>query len=503
MNENKLTSRLGFILLSAGCAIGLGNVWKFPWMVGQGGGAAFVLIYLVFLIILGLPVMTAEFTLGRASQKSPVKMYQALQKPGQKWHIHGVASMVGNYALMSFYIVIAGWILKYFCEYTVGAGASTAGTDSALVGAAFGDTASNMTTLIIYAFAVIVIAIVVLIFEVSKVLEKVIKWMMLGLLVLMVILAIHGIRLDLSSANPGEGLKFYLLPDFSKLTPSTVYTAMNQAFFTLSLGIGSMAIFGSYIGKDRAMMGESVRVIALDTLAAITAGFIIFPACFSFGVEPDAGASLIFVTLPQVFNSMELGRLWGALFFLFFTFAAFSTVLAVVENCVAMCMDAFGWSRKKACIINLFGLMVLVMPVILGFTVWSDFHPFGGSTDMSDLIDFYVSYLALPLGSMIYVIYVTRRKGFGWKKFVEEANTGKGLKVRNWLFGYMKWVLPVIILVICGLGLIDRFGIEVNDLALGSLTVPGWLVKVIVLTIIAAIIEAVFEVIARKGVKEE
>ncbi|MBQ7248173.1 MAG: sodium-dependent transporter [Lachnospiraceae bacterium] len=459
MAKNRLASRLGFLLLSAGCAIGLGNVWKFPWMVGQGGGAAFVLVYLVFLIILGLPVMTCEFAIGRAAQKSPVKMYQQLEKPGQKWHIHGYISMAANYALMAFYVVVAGWVLKYFVDFLSNNGAAQAGVDNAAVGEAFGATISNNTSMILYALIIVVVGVAVCAFDVSKVLEKTVKWMMLGLFVLMFVLAIHGIRLDLSSKDAGAGLLFYLKPDFSKINISVVYGAMKQAFFTLSLGIGAMAIFGSYIGKDHSLMGESARVIGLDTLAAFMAGLIIFPACFAFGVTPDAGPSLIFVTLPQVFNSMALGRLWGTLFFLFFTFAALSTVFAVFENCIAMSMDAFGWGRRKSCGINLAFLFAISLPVVFGFTDWAAFQPLGEGTGVMDLLDFFVSTLALPIGSLIYVVYCTRKSGWGWDNFTAEANAGKGMKVKQWMFFYMKWILPVIIAVVLILGLLEIFGV--------------------------------------------
>jgi len=458
-NDTKLSSRLGFLLLSAGCAIGLGNVWKFPWMVGQGGGAAFVIIYLVFLIILGLPVMTCEFSIGRAARKSPVKMYQELQKPGQKWSIHGIISMIANFALMSFYVVVAGWILKYFVDYVLGSNAAVAGVDNALIGEAFAQTTGDNTTMILYTFIVIVIGIGVCAFDANKVLERVEKWLMLALLALMVVLAVHGIKLDLTSESQGAGLAFYLKPDFSKVTANTIYGAMKQAFFTLSLGIGAMAIFGSYIGKERSLMGESVRIIGLDTLAAFTAGLIIFPACFSFGVEPGAGPGLIFVTLPQVFNSMELGRLWGTLFFAFFTFAALSTVLAVFENCIAMVKDAFGWDRRKSCGITLLVMCIICIPTILGFTNWSSFQPFGEGTGVMDLVDFFVSTLALPLGSLCYVLFCTWKKGWGWDNFVAEANSGKGYKVKKYMYGYMKYVLPIIIFALTILGILEVFGI--------------------------------------------
>jgi len=450
MEREKLGSRLGFLLLSAGCAIGLGNVWKFPYMVGQGGGGAFVLFYILFLIVLGLPVMTMEFSIGRAAQKSPVKMYQELEQPGQKWHIHGWASMAGNYLLMMFYLTVAGWIVRYFVTYLVG-GDVTAAADAGAVSAAFGAFYTDMEKQVIYTWIVVAVGFFICSFGIQKGVEKVTKYMMLLLFALMVLLAVHGVLLDKS----GEGLAFYLKPDLSKINGNVLVGAMNQAFFTLSLGIGSMAIFGSYIGKKHTLMGESARVIALDTFAALMAGFIIFPSCFAYGVSPGAGPGLIFETLPNVFNHMAAGRFWGAIFFLFFSFAAMSTVIAVFENIIAMTMDAFGWSRKKSCVVNFLAFLVLTLPMALSSTVLVGFTPFGAGSGVLDLFDFIVSNNLLPLGSLCYVIYCTRKAGWGWDKFKAEANAGAGMKVGDWMKFYATWILPLIILVVYIIGMAD------------------------------------------------
>ena len=454
MERERLGSRLGFLLLGAGCAIGMGNVWKFPYMTGQFGGGAFVVLYLIFLVILGIPVMTVEFTLGRASQKSPILLYQQLEPKGSKWHIHGVFAMIGNYVLMMFYTSVAGWMVQYF----VGTGSGRfEGLTPDEVGAEFGAVCASPGGMVGYMAIVVLIGFFVCSFKLDKGLERVNKYMMLALLAIMVILAINSFTMD----GAKEGLTFYLKPDLGKMKEigvgNVMVGAMNQAFFTLSLGIGSMAIFGSYIGKDRAMMGESVTVTILDTFVAIVAGLIIFPACFTHGVEVGAGPSLIFVTLPNVFNSMPMGRLWGTLFFIFMTFAAMSTVLAVFENIIACCMDAFHWTRKKACAINCVAMFLLSLPCALGFNVLSGIQPLGEGTGFLDLEDFIVSNLLLPLGSLIFVLFVTNRKGWGWKNFLEEANTGKGIKTPNWLRGYMTYVLPIIILAVFIIGLISYF----------------------------------------------
>ena len=454
MQRERLGSRLGFILLSAGCAIGVGNVWKFPWMVGQYGGGAFVLFYVIFLLILGLPIMTMEFAVGRASQKSPVRAYQVLEKPGSRWHIHGYLAMIGNYLLMMFYTTVCGWMLHYF--YLTAAGRFV-GATTEQVGAVFGEMLSRPGVMAGCMIAVVVIGFLINSFGLQGGLERVTKVMMIALLAIMVVLAVNSIRTPGSS----EGLRFYLIPDFSRMAETgvanVVVGAMNQAFFTLSLGIGAMAIFGSYIGKGRALMGEAVNVAVLDTFVAFTAGLIIFPACFAFNVSPDSGPNLIFVTLPNIFNHMAGGRLWGSLFFVFMAFAAFSTVLAVFENIMSCCMDLTGWSRKKTAAINIVLMILLSMPCVLGFNVWSGFQPFGPGSNVLDLEDFLVSNLWLPLGSLVYLLFCTSRYGWGWKNFQNEANDGGGIKVRDGIRFYVSYILPLIVLVIFVLGIKDKF----------------------------------------------
>ena len=454
MQRERLGSRLGFILLSAGCAIGVGNVWKFPWMVGQYGGGAFVVCYVLFLLILGLPIMTMEFAVGRASQKSPVRAYQVLEKPGSRWHIHGYLAMIGNYLLMMFYTTVCGWMLHYF--YLTAAGRFV-GATTEQVGAVFGEMLSRPGVMAGCMIAVVVIGFLINSFGLQGGLERVTKVMMIALLAIMVVLAVNSIR----TPGSGEGLRFYLIPDFGRMAETgvanVVVGAMNQAFFTLSLGIGAMAIFGSYIGKGRALMGEAVNVAVLDTFVAFTAGLIIFPACFAFNVSPDSGPNLIFVTLPNIFNHMAGGRLWGSLFFVFMAFAAFSTVLAVFENIMSCCMDLTGWSRKKTAAINIVLMILLSLPCVLGFNVWSGFQPFGPGSNVLDLEDFLVSNLWLPLGSLVYLLFCTSRYGWGWKNFQNEANDGGGIKVRDGIRFYVSYILPLIVLVIFVLGIRDKF----------------------------------------------
>lgn len=449
--REQLGSRLGFILLSAGCAIGIGNVWKFPYMVGQYGGGAFVLIYLFFLVILGIPVMTMEFAMGRAGQRSPARLYQQLEPKGSKWHLHGYVAMAGNYILMMFYTSVAGWMLDYFVRT---AGGQFVGADTDSVAAQFSQMLGDPLRMTLFMGIIVVLGFLVCSFSLQKGLERITKWMMVALLVIMVVLAINSV----CTAGGSQGLRFYLVPDLARMKKvgigNVVAGAMNQAFFTLSLGIGAMAIFGSYIGKERALMGESARVAALDTLVALCSGLIIFPACFAYGVQPDSGPSLIFITLPNIFNHMPLGRVWGSLFFVFMSFAAFSTVLGVFENIVSCTMDLSGWSRKKACLFNGILMLLLSMPCVLGFNVLSKFQPLGPGTGVLDLEDFVVSNLLLPLGSLIFIFFCTSRYGWGWKNFTKEANTGKGLKVQRWMRGYMCYVLPVLVAVILVLGLI-------------------------------------------------
>ena len=456
MEREKLSSRLGFILLSAGCAIGIGNVWKFPYMVGQHGGAAFVLFYVIFLVILGLPIMTMEFSVGRASQKSPVRAYNVLEKPGQKWHIHGYLCLIGNYLLMMLYTSVAGWMIQYFFLMASG---TFEGKNAAAIGAVFNNMLGNPLVTGGWMVVVVVLGFAINSFGLQRGLERITKVMMIALLALMVLLAINSFTL---SGAP-EGLSFYLLPDFDRMMEigvgETIVGAMNQAFFTLSLGIGAMAIFGSYINKDRALLGEAVNVAILDTFVAITAGLIMFPACFTFGVEVDSGADLIFITLPNVFNNMAMGRLWGSLFFVFMFFAAMSTVLAVFENIMSCCMDLTGASRKKVAIVNIVLVILLSLPCVLGYNLWADFKPFGEDTAVLDLEDFLVTNIWLPLGSLVYLLFCTSRYGWGWKNFIQEANTGKGLKVQNWMRIYMSWILPIVVVIIFLIGINSKFHI--------------------------------------------
>ncbi|MBR6573979.1 MAG: sodium-dependent transporter [Clostridia bacterium] len=443
MNEReRLSSRLGFILLSAGCAIGCGNVWKFPWMAGQYGGGGFVLIYILCLLLLGLPVMTMEFSLGRASQASPVKMYQKLQKPGQKWHAHGYLALLGNLCLMSFYTVVAGWMCYYFYKFLIGQSA----------GLGFVSMISNPGVNMLFMGIVVVLGFLVLSFNLQGGLERVTKYMMVILLVLMVVLAVNSATLS----GAVEGLKFYLLPDFSKIDANVIVGAMNQAFFTLSLGIGSMAIFGSYIGKERSLMGESVNIILLDTFVAITAGLIIFPACTTYGLEVGAGPGLLFDTMATVFNNMNGGRVWGTIFFLFMVFAAMSTVLAVFENILACVRELTGWNRPKGCVVCGIVIFLTSITTALGYSTFAGFVPFGDGTAWLDLWDFIVSNNLLPLGSLIIAVFCcSKRWGWGWENFKAEANTGKGLKVQDWMRPIFTFVVPVGILVVYIMGLIN------------------------------------------------
>ena len=454
MSRDRLASRLGFILLSAGCAIGIGNVWKFPWMVGQYGGAIFVLIYLVCLVVLGIPVMTMEFAVGRAAQRSPAVMFRELEPPKSKWHLHGITCLAGCVILMMFYNNVAGWMMNYFFKTATG---KFEGLDTESVNAEFGNMLGDPVWQTVFMAAAVIIGIAVCMLGVQKGLERVTKVMMVALLVLMVVIAVNSIFLEGAS----EGLKFYLVPNVENVRKAGIFNvivaAMNQAFFTLSLGIGSMAIFGSYLGKDRALMGEAVNVAVLDTFVAFTSGLIIFPACFAYGINPDAGPALIFQTLPTVFNHMPLGRLWGSLFFVFMSFAALSTVLAVFENIIACVMDLTGWRRVKTCVVVGIGMLILSLPCVFGYNIWSGFAPFGEGTAILDLEDFVVSNLLLPLGSLIFTLFCITRYGWGWKAFMTEANTGKGLKVRPW----MRWVftiaVPVIIVIIFVMGLVSFF----------------------------------------------
>lgn len=453
MQREHLGSRLGFILLSAGCAIGIGNVWKFPWMAGQYGGGAFVLIYLFFLLVLGVPVLAMEFAMGRAAQKSPVRMYQELAPKGSKWHIHGYFCLAGNVLLMMFYTTVSGWMLQYFVNTASG---QFVGLDSAGVDGKFMDMLADPVTMTVYMGIVVLAGFLIISLGVQKGLERVTKWMMLALIILMLVLAGNSIFLE----GGLEGLKFYLLPDLSKMAEigigEVIVGAMNQSFFTLSLGIGSMAIFGSYIGKQHALMGESVRVCLLDTLVALCSGLIIFPACFAYGVDVNSGPALIFKTLPNVFNHISGGQFWGSLFFVFMTFAAFSTVLAVFENIVSCTCELTGWSRKKTCLIGCIGIFLLSLPCILGYNVWSN-RTFIAGRDVLDSEDFLVSNVLLPVGSLLFILFCVSRYGWGWDKFMAEANEGNGLKVARWMRPYMTYVLPVIVAIIFVVGLVNFF----------------------------------------------
>lgn len=439
-NRERLGSRLGFIMLSAGCAIGCGNVWKFPWMCGQNGGGGFMLVYLACLVLLGLPAIVMEFAIGRASQASPVFMYRKLEKPGHKWGIFGIVCLIGNIALMAFYTVVTGWIIYYFVKFLTGQ------NDSFGFEAMITNPGVNVTFLLV----TVVAAFAILSFNLQDGLERVTKYMMVSLLILMMVLAIHG--LTLSGAK--EGLKFYLVPDFLKINGSVVVSAMNQAFFTLSTGMGGMAIFGSYIGKDRSLMGESVHVIVLDTFVAVIAGVIMFCACFTYGLEVNAGPSLLFDTMATVFSHMPGGRWWGALFFLFMVFAAMSTVLGVCENILAMVRELTGWSRPKGCVVCAAGIFVLALTTALGYSVIK-FQPFAEGTAWLDLWDFIVSNNILPLGSLVLALFCCNKFGWGWDKFMEEANTGKGLKIKSWMKPIFKYFVPAAILFIYIYGMIN------------------------------------------------
>jgi len=438
-NRERLGSRLGFIMLSAGCAIGCGNVWKFPWMTGQFGGGGFVLVYVLCLLLLGLPSMTMEFAMGRASQASPVKMYQKLEKKGQKWHIHGYFALAGNIALMSFYTVVTGWMIYYFIKFLTGQSG----------GLGFVSMITAPWVNVIFLVIAVAVGFGILCFNLQGGLERVTKYLMLALLVLMIVLAVHSITLPGSK----EGLAFYLVPDFTKINGSVIVGAMNQAFFTLSIGIGSMAIFGSYIGKERALLGESVNVIILDTVVAIMAGLIIFPACFTYNIEVNAGPSLLFDTMATVFNNMAGGRVWGTLFFLFMVFAAFSTELAVFENILACIRELTGWSRPKGCLICGIGITALSLTTALGYSVFH-FQPFAEGSAWLDFWDFIVSTNLLPIGAFLFSIFCCYKKGWGWDAFVAEANTGKGLKVKNWMKPVFKYFVPVCVFGLYVYGLI-------------------------------------------------
>ena len=449
--REQFKSRIGFILLSAGCAIGIGNVWRFPYVVGENGGGIFVLFYLFFLLLIGVPILSMEFSVGRASKKSVVKSFQALEKTNQKWHLHGYMALVGNICLMIFYTTVAGWMLKYFYNFLTG---QFNGLTTADVRNVFSQVLASPSINVFWMIIVVAIGMFVCSKGLQNGVERITKVMMMGLLGLIVLLAIHGLLLDGGMA----GVKFYLYPDFQKISEiglmKVIVSAMNQAFFTLSIGIGSMAIFGSYLNKDQTLLKEATNVAMLDTFVAIVAGLIIFPACFSFGINPDSGPSLIFITLPNVFVSMTGGQIWGALFFLFMSFAALSTVIAVFENIIACTMELLNIERKKAVIINFVLITLLSLPCALGFNVLSNIQPLGAGSTILDLEDFIVSQLLLPLGSLIYLLFCTSKYGWGFENYQKEANIGQGMKVPHWMKFYVTIILPIVVIFVFVNGII-------------------------------------------------
>ena len=453
-NRERFSSRLGFILISAGCAVGLGNVWRFPYITGQYGGAAFVLVYLIFLVLLGLPIMVMEFAVGRASQKSAARSFHVLEPAGTKWHLQGYACMAGNYLLMMFYTTVGGWMAAYIFKTLTG---EFKGLDSDGVAAVFNDMLARPGYMTFWMVLVVLLSFFICSLGLQKGVERITKAMMSCLFLILLILCIRSVTLHGAS----EGLRFYLIPDFTRFTENgvgnTIFAAMGQAFFTLSLGIGAMAIFGSYIGKDRTLTGETISICLLDTLVAFLAGLIIFPSCFAFGVDPGQGPGLVFITLPNIFNQMVGGRIFGVLFFVFMTFAAQSTIIAVFENIISFSMDLFGTSRKKTVLINGIAIILLSLPCVFGFNIWSDFQPMGAGSTIQDLEDFIVSNNLLPLGSMVYLLFCTSRYGWGWKNFLAEADTGKGVKFPAWARVYVSYILPLIVLFIFIMGYYQKF----------------------------------------------
>lgn len=453
-NRERFSSRLGFILISAGCAVGLGNVWRFPYITGQYGGAAFVLVYLIFLVLLGLPIMVMEFAVGRASQKSAARSFHVLEPAGTKWHLQGYACMAGNYLLMMFYTTVGGWMAAYIFKTLTG---EFKGLDSDGVAAVFNDMLARPGYMTFWMVLVVLLSFFICSLGLQKGVERITKAMMSCLFLILLILCIRSVTLPGAS----EGLRFYLIPDFTRFTENgvgnTIFAAMGQAFFTLSLGIGAMAIFGSYIGKDRTLTGETINICLLDTLVAFLAGLIIFPSCFAFGVDPGQGPGLVFITLPNIFNQMVGGRIFGVLFFVFMTFAAQSTIIAVFENIISFSMDLFGTSRKKTVLINGIAIILLSLPCVFGFNIWSGFQPLGAGSTIQDLEDFIVSNNLLPLGSMVYLLFCTSRYGWGWKNFLAEADTGKGVKFPAWARVYVSYILPLIVLFIFIMGYYQKF----------------------------------------------
>ena len=453
-NRERFSSRLGFILISAGCAVGLGNVWRFPYITGQYGGAAFVLVYLIFLVLLGLPIMVMEFSVGRASQKSAARSFHVLEPAGIKWHLQGYACMAGNYLLMMFYTTVGGWMAAYIFKTLTG---EFKGLDSDGVAAVFNDMLARPGYMTFWMVLVVLLSFFICSLGLQKGVERITKAMMSCLFLILLILCIRSVTLPGAS----EGLRFYLIPDFTRFTENgvgnTIFAAMGQAFFTLSLGIGAMAIFGSYIGKDHTLTGETINICLLDTLVAFLAGLIIFPSCFAFGVDPGQGPGLVFITLPNIFNQMVGGRIFGVLFFVFMTFAAQSTIIAVFENIISFSMDLFGTSRKKTVLINGIAIILLSLPCVFGFNIWSGFQPMGAGSTIQDLEDFIVSNNLLPLGSMVYLLFCTSRYGWGWKNFLAEADTGKGVKFPAWARVYVSYILPLIVLFIFIMGYYQKF----------------------------------------------
>ncbi len=455
MQREKFGSRLGFILISAGCAIGLGNVWRFPYIVGEYGGAAFILLYLLFLVIFGLPIMTMEFAVGRASKKSIADSFRVLQPEGTKWHWFGWVGMAGNYLLMMFYTTVTGWMFEYFVKMVRG---DFVGLPPEDVSAQFGAMTANPTVVVGFMALAVVLGFIICSLGLQKGVEKITKVMMLALLAIISVLAVRAVTLP----GAGEGLKYYLVPDFGRMAESgfgeVVFAALGQAFFTLSIGMGSMAIFGSYISRDRKLFGESVSIALLDTAVAFIAGLIIIPSCFAYNLDPAGGPGLVFQTLPNIFNSMAGGRIWGALFFVFMIFAAMSTVIAVFENILSFGTDLWGWSRKKSCLINGILVILLSLPCALGFNLWSHIAPFGEGSVIMDLEDFIISNNILPLGSLVYVLFCTSKKfGWGWDNFIQEANTGKGIGFPKAFRIYAKYILPIVLLVLWVQGYISKF----------------------------------------------
>ena len=466
MKRENFGSRLGFILVSAGCAIGIGNVWKFPYMCGEFGGAAFILIYLLFLIVLGIPVLVCEFAVGRASRHSVAAAFETLEPEGTHWHITKWIGIIGSYLLMMFYTTVGGWMM-YYCFRSVRG--DFVGADAGQVAKAFSEMLDNLPTMAFWTTLICVIGFVVCLFGIQKGIERVSKGMMSALLVIMVVLAVHSVFMD----GAVEGIRFYLVPDFSRMLEigigNVVFGAMSQAFFTLSIGIGAMLIFGSYMDDSRSLTGEAISITALDTFVALMAGFIIIPACFSFGIEPGAGPSLIFITIPNIFAQIPGGRIWGALFFLFLTFAAFSMIVAEFENIISFDMDLFQWSRKKSTFVSAILIILLSMPCVLGFNVLAGFEPLGNGSNIMDLEDFIVSNNLLPLGSLGYVLFCTGKNGWGWEPFLKEVNTGKGIRFPALMRGYTAYILPLIIIVIYLKGYYDKFA------GMGKMTMSIWM----------------------------